>query len=116
MFALCSCCRHLLTCAGSREIKLWELEGEQVSRECKLEETCCVGEEQLHTDDIMACVWLPDGKGFVTGGADGNLFQWVSHVLFVFFSFLAPGLTYALVLNSRAHIQPSFVLCYLVRA
>jgi len=43
----------------------------------------CVETLEKHEYQITSLCWLPDGKGFVSGGMDGRVQGYVSKILYV---------------------------------
>jgi len=53
----------LLSCSEDSTLRLWNTEDGQ-----------CVRVLKHHVEPVTACDWLPDGKAFVSGGTDKNVF------------------------------------------
>eukprot|EP00026_Physarum_polycephalum_P004611 Phypoly_transcript_04633.p1 GENE.Phypoly_transcript_04633~~Phypoly_transcript_04633.p1 ORF type:complete len:479 (+),score=53.09 Phypoly_transcript_04633:192-1628(+) len=53
----------LLSCSEDSTLRLWNME-----------DGACVRVFKHHVEPVTACDWLPDGKAFVSGGSDKNVF------------------------------------------
>jgi len=54
----------ILSCGNDNMVKLWDTET-----------GVCTRTFSKHTDSVTACAWFPDGKHFVSGGIDKNIFM-----------------------------------------
>ncbi|CAG8477491.1 6286_t:CDS:2 [Acaulospora colombiana] len=56
----------ILTCGQDNEIRLWSVESGE-----------CLKVMKKHTEPVTTCAWLPDGKSFISGSQDKNIYLWV---------------------------------------